>query len=82
MLQENGNFIAAIPGSSQEREGAPRGALLCCFILVGGGVQVGIPAPRRSKVRSGQNALAGISSSAPLRLLSPRDPLRWARVGD
>ena len=36
---------------------------------------------RPRKVRTVQNALAGISHSAPLLVLSPRDPLRWARAG-
>src|SRR5699024_9286463 len=37
-------------------------------------------APRRRKVRSARDALADIPRCAPLRLLSGRDPLRWARV--
>ena len=36
---------------------------------------------RPRKVRTVQNALSGISHSAPLLVLSPRDPLRWARAG-
>ena len=36
---------------------------------------------RRRKVHSVPNALAGIGRSISLRLLSPPDPLRWARVG-
>ena len=36
---------------------------------------------RPRKVRTVQNALPGISHSAPLLVLSPRDPLRWARAG-
>ena len=36
------------------------------------------PEPRRRKVRTVQNALPGISHSAPLLLLSGADPLRWA----
>ena len=35
---------------------------------------------RRRKVRSVRNALTGISYSAPLRLLSKWDPLRWAPI--
>ena len=35
---------------------------------------------RRRKVRSVRNTLSGISYSAPLRLLSKWDPLRWAPI--
>ena len=35
--------------------------------------------PRRRKVHSVRDALAGIPHFIPLRLLSNRDPLRWAR---
>ena len=51
-----------------------------CFLMikgrsVGSGVQILIPAPRRSKVRITPNALAGIGCFAPLLLLSVGDPL-------
>ena len=37
--------------------------------------------PRRRKVRFVQDALAGILHAAPLLLLFPSDPLRWALLG-
>ena len=47
---------------------------------VEGGVEILVAAPRRRKVHSARDTLAGIPRCAPLRLLSGRDPLRGARA--
>ena len=76
-------FVWGATSSSQ----SPHRYVLTSFASLAPPLRAGLvrstvrPFPTRLVSLVGSPWLAGISRSAPLLVLSPRDPLRWARVG-